>query len=102
MLDSDRQLADAPARGVEDRVGDGSGGPNLADLSDALDAERVDDVIADLDELHLDVGRIGVDRDQVLAQARVRPAAHPAVHDSALEQGLTKAPEHTAHELAAC
>src|SRR4051794_14869104 len=101
MLDSDRQLADAAACGMEDRIGDGSGGPDLADLANPLDAERIDDVIANLDELHFDVWRVGVDRDEVLAQARVCPAAHLALHDGALEQGLAEPPQHPAHELAA-
>src|SRR5919201_3455456 len=61
VLNGDRQLADAAAGGVEDGVGDGGGDADLADLADALDAEGVDDLVADLDELHLDVGRVGVD-----------------------------------------
>src|SRR5918997_1826508 len=75
MFDSDRQLADATARGVEHGVCNGRSGADLADLADALDAERVDDVVADLDELHLGIGRVGVDRYEVFAQARVGPAA---------------------------
>src|SRR6266567_3445082 len=51
ILDGDRQFADTAAGGVEDRVGDGRGHADLADLADALDA-----------------GRVGVDRDQVVAR----------------------------------
>jgi hypothetical protein len=101
VLDGDRQFADAAAGGMEDGVGDGGGDADLADLADALEAKRVDHLVADLDELHLDVGRVGVDRDQVLAQAGVGPAARPCVHAGALQQGLAEPPQHPAHELAA-
>src|SRR6266487_4429477 len=80
ILDGDRQFADTAAGGVEHRVGDGRGHADLADLADALDAQRIDHLVADLHQLHVDSGRVGVDRDQVVAQAGVRPAALPAVH----------------------
>ena len=40
-----RQLADAAAGGVEDRVGDRRGDADLADLADALGAERADELV---------------------------------------------------------
>src|SRR5215208_1797268 len=83
MLDSDQQLADAPPCGAEHGVYNGRSGTYLADLTDALNAERVDDVVANLDELHLDIWRVGIDRYEVIAQARVIPAARPAVYDGA-------------------
>jgi GNAT superfamily N-acetyltransferase len=44
LVDGDRQGADSPAGGVEDRVGDGGGHANQADLTHALDADRVEPV----------------------------------------------------------
>ena len=101
VLDGDRQFAGPVAGGVVDRVGDRGGGADLPDFPDALDAERAGDVVLDFDQLDVDVGCVGVDGDEVVAQAGVGPAAVAGVHVGAFEQGLAHAPEHAAHELAA-
>ena len=101
MLDGDGQFADPVARGVVDGVGDGGTGADLPDLADALDPERPGDVIFDLDEVDVDVGRVSVDRDEILAEAGAGPAGAGGVHPVAFEQRLAHSPQHAAHELAA-
>jgi len=44
LVDGDGQRADSLAGGVEDRVGDGGGHADQANLADALDADRVEPV----------------------------------------------------------
>ncbi|HEY2075109.1 MAG TPA: GNAT family N-acetyltransferase [Streptosporangiaceae bacterium] len=44
LVDRDRQGADSLAGGVEDRVGDGGGHADQANLADALDPDRVEPV----------------------------------------------------------
>jgi len=70
VLDGDRQFAGPVAGGVVHRVGDRGGGADLPDFPDALDAERAGDVVLDFDQLDVDVGRVGVDGDEVVAQAQ--------------------------------
>jgi hypothetical protein len=77
MFDPDRQFANPAAGGMEHRVGDGCGGAYHADFSDAFDPERVDDLVPHFHELHLDIWGVGMDRDEVVAQARVGPPALP-------------------------
>ena len=51
QLGGQRQLADAASSRMEDSVGDRGSHADLANLSDTLDPERLDDVVSDLDEL---------------------------------------------------
>ena len=44
LVDRDRQRADPLAGGVEDRVGNGGGHADQADLADALDSDRIEPV----------------------------------------------------------
>lgn len=44
LVDGDRQRADSPAGGVEDRIGDGSGHADQADLADTLDPDGIEPV----------------------------------------------------------
>src|SRR5207253_711826 len=71
LVRRDRQLPDASARGMEDGVGDRRRDPDHAELTHALDAERVDDRIVLLDEHRLDPMDVGVDGDVVVLEVRV-------------------------------
>src|SRR5207302_10072264 len=101
VLDGDGQFADPVPGGVVDGVGDGRAGADLPDLADALDPEGPGDVVFDLDEVDVEVGCVGVDRDEVLAEAGAGPAGAGGVHVVAFEQRLAHSPQHAAHELAA-
>ena len=74
---------------------------DLADLADALDAERIDDVVVTSTNSTVTSGA------SAFTGTRYSPrlfAAHlpgPRVHLVALEQRLADAPEHAAHQLAA-
>jgi hypothetical protein len=61
------QFADAVAGGVVHRVGDRGCCAELPDLPDALDAERVDDVVLDLDQAREQVRIAGQDHRVVIA-----------------------------------
>ena len=67
------ELADSPTGGVEHCVGDRRRGPDHPDLSDALGAERADELVVDLDELDRHVGCVGVTGTRYSARL---PAAH--------------------------
>src|SRR3954453_16173198 len=60
LIRRDRQIAHALAGRVIDRVGDRRGRSDYSDLTHALDAERVDDLVRLVDEDHLDVVHIRV------------------------------------------
>src|SRR3954452_4103138 len=65
LVYGDRQVADAPAGGVEDGVGDGGGRADDADLTQPLDPDRTGLVVLLIDEDHVDIVDIGVRRDVV-------------------------------------
>jgi len=77
---------------VVDGVGDGGAGADLPDLADALDPERPGDVVFHLDEVDVDIGCVGVDRDEILAEAGAGPAGAHGVHAVAFEQCLAHSP----------
>src|SRR3954468_12080694 len=58
-LDPDRQLPPPLARGVEDRIGDRRVGADIAQLAQALDAQRIDLAVLLLDEQDLHLGHVG-------------------------------------------
>src|SRR5688572_24474668 len=99
LVRRDGQLADAPARGVEDRVGDGRGDADHPQLAHALDPERVDDRVLLLDEQRLDLVHVGVDGDVVVLQVRVHDAAVTVVYLGRLLQGHADAPDDAADLL---
>src|ERR1044072_9784106 len=50
VLEPDREATNAHAGGMPNRVGDGAGGAGDGDLTDALDAERIDVAVVLMDE----------------------------------------------------
>jgi len=59
-------------------------------------------VIFHLDEVDVDVGRVSVDRDEILAEAGGWPSRRGRCAMAvAFEQRLAHSPQHAAHELAA-
>src|SRR5690348_2464382 len=83
-----------------DAVGDGGGDADEADLADPLGPERRQRVWFP-DEDDIDVGSIGVDGDEVVAEGGVGDAAGAGVDDVLLEQGLADAADGAADDLAA-
>src|SRR5262249_18031660 len=72
-----------------------------ADLTDALDAERIHVRVVFLDQDRVKCGDVGVHRDVVLAQIGIHHPARAHVHHGLLVQGERDAPDHAAMELAA-
>src|SRR6185295_14444232 len=66
FIESDRQVPDALARCVIDRVGDGRGDTDDTNLTYALDAERINAVIDLIDEDHPDVVHVGIHGHMIL------------------------------------
>ena len=60
LIDGNRQMADAPAGGVEDGVGDSGGRADDADLTQPFDADRARLIVLLIDEDHVDVVNIRV------------------------------------------
>jgi hypothetical protein len=61
-VEGDRELANAHAGRVPDEIGDGAGRSRYSDLSDALDAQRVDVRIILFNQNGLERGDVGVHR----------------------------------------
>jgi len=79
LLQRDRQIADADARGVIDGVGDGRGGDDDPDLANALGAHGVDVGVVLVDPGHVDRAGVGVGRDVVLSEVVVHVIAEARV-----------------------
>ena len=78
-IQRDRQVAHALAGGVMDRVGDGGGNADDADLAHPLDAEWIDDAVRLVDEDDIDVVHVGVHRDMIFGNVRIHDAAESMV-----------------------
>src|SRR5918997_168202 len=96
LIRRNRQLADAPARGVEDGVGDGRRDADHPQLAHAFDAERIHNLVVLLDEQRLDLVHVGADGDVVVLEVRVHDAAVAVIYLGRLLQGHPDAPHHAA------
>ena len=90
MVEGDRERADAAAGGVVDGVGDRGGDADEADLADSFCAERRERVWVS-DEDDVDVGDVGVDGDEVVAEGGIGDASAARVGGGLLEQRLADA-----------
>src|SRR3954451_15782409 len=86
---------------MEYRIGHRRGDADDADLAHALGAQRIDDVVSFLDEHHVDVGNVGIDRDVIFGVAVIHEAAQRVVGQGFLVQRHAYAPDHAADDLAA-
>src|SRR5262245_49295988 len=68
LLHPDRQVADALARRMEDRIGDCSGGADIAQFTKAFDARRVHLVVLLGQEEDVDLVDIGIHRHQIVGE----------------------------------
>ena len=66
----------------------------------ALDAERIDDVVLLVDEDHLDVVHVGIHRHMILGDVGIHDATEAVVDQRFLVQRHADAPDHAAHDLA--
>src|SRR5687767_14773938 len=99
LLRLNRQFPDASACGVKDRVGDGRRDAYHAQLTHALDAERVDDSVVFINEYRLDLVYVGVDGDVVVLEVRVHYAAEAVVNFGRLLERHSDAPDDAADLL---
>src|SRR5207245_3648327 len=100
LVERDRQVAHALSRRMIDRVGDRSRHADNADLAEALDAERIDDLVRLLDEDDVDVVHIGIHGHVVFGNVGVHDASEAVVEQRFLVQRHADAPDHAAHDLA--
>src|ERR1700724_2961327 len=101
LVDGDWERSDTPAGGVVHRVGDRGGYAHDSDLAEALAADRVE-LVRFADEDDVEVGHVGVDRDQVVAERRVGDATGGGVEDRLLEHRHSDAHHGGSDDLAAC
>ena len=87
FLQPDRQLADPDAGRVVDGVGDRCVGSDIAELTQALDAEIIDLSLLFRNEDHLNALDIGTDRDQVLGEVGIVIAGVTAIDFGRLVHG---------------
>src|SRR5450755_447323 len=100
-LDSDRQVADPDAGGVEDSVGDSRGHPDRAEFAYSLGAERAGMGVRVVDEGHVYVADVGVDRHQVTGQVLGQEPAQLWLEDRSLQDCLAVPPGDAPDDLAA-
>src|SRR3546814_6412776 len=74
---------------------------DLADLTDALGAKGIDDLVALVDKNHVNVTDVGVHRHMVLRQAVIHVPAQGMVSQGLFVQGHADAPDHSTEDLAA-
>src|SRR5439155_9739508 len=74
LVERNRQIANANACGVVDRVGHRRGDAGRSDLADALDADRIDVRIVVADEAHVDIADIALLRNQIFRQVGIEIA----------------------------
>jgi hypothetical protein len=79
LFEADRELADAHTGGMVDGVGDRRIGADVAELANALDAERIDLAVLLGEEDHLCFDDVGVGRDQVLGKVGISVMGGPTV-----------------------
>ena len=91
-VDPEREIAQPLTRRMVDRVGDGRRRAHDADLADALDAERVDELVllGNQDDLHVD--HISVHRHEVVGQVGVDVARRPADRSRFAHAGPSRCP----------
>lgn len=100
LFHGDGEIAYALARCVENGIGDRRRRSHNADLSHRLAAERAGVEVRLPDGDDLDVGNVGIHRQQIFGKIVVDDARIAPVDDDCLEQRLTKAHDHTASPLA--
>src|SRR4029077_11299686 len=99
FIESDRQVPDALARCVIDRVGDGGGDTDDTNLTYALDAERIDAVIDLIDEDHPDVVHVGIHGHMILGDVGIHDATEIVIDQRLFVQCHADTPHHAAHDL---
>src|SRR5262249_15688861 len=100
LLQSDRQLADALACCMEDRIGDGRSSPYIAELANAFDPGRVYASILFGNQNDLQLSYIGVNGDEVIGQIVVDVARRTLIQLGRFMQRRSDTPDHAAHQLA--
>src|ERR1035438_7075564 len=100
-LDSDRQVADPGTGSVEDGVGDGRGHPDRAEFAYALGAERAGMRVRVVDEGHVYVADVGVDRHQVTGEILGQEPAQLWLEDRGFQDRLAVPPGDAPDDLAA-
>src|SRR5712675_1788577 len=88
ILDPDRQLAQALAGGVIDRIGDRRGGSHIGELAQPFDAGRIDVVILLRDQDDFKLLDVGIHRHAVVGEVVVDIARALRVDLGRLVQGL--------------
>ena len=100
FIERDRQIAHAFAGRVIDRIGDRRGDADNADFADALDAERIDQVVRLVDEDDLDIVHIGIHGHVVFGDVGVHDAAEIMIDQRLLVQRHADSADDGAHDLA--
>ena len=100
LVDGQREVAQAAAGGVVYGIRHCGGDADDAYFADALGAQFVNDIVGFVNEDHLDIANIGVNRDVVLGEVVVHAAAQRMVDLGFLLQGHAQAPDHPAEYLA--
>jgi len=91
LIERDRQVAHPHAGRVVDGIGDRCRDPHDPDLAESFHPERVDQGIRFVDEDHLDVVDVGVNRHMVLGDVVVDDPAKAVVVNGFLMQRLADA-----------
>jgi hypothetical protein len=94
-----RQVSDAFAGGMRDCISDGRGHADDTDLTQSLGAERVDDLVRFLNEDHLDVVNVGVNRDVVVREVVGHEPSEGMVDHTLSFQGRADAHDDGPHDL---
>ncbi len=63
-----RQLSDALACGMEDRIADGGVGSDVAEFTESLDTCRVDLIVLFREQNHLDAWHVGIHRHEIIGE----------------------------------
>ena len=83
-----------------DGVGDGGRASHGRHLAQPLGAHDVDQRIRSVDERHIEIGDVGVHRNEVFSQISVQEAAVARIDLARFEQGRTDPPYKTSQRLA--
>src|SRR5262249_29885296 len=101
LVERDRQVANAFAGRVINRIGDRGSDTDDANLSHTLDTERIDDVVWLVDEDDVDIVDVSIHRHVVLGEIGVDYAPQVVINQRFLVQGHANAPDHAACNLVA-
>src|SRR3984885_3303032 len=101
VLDLDRQPTYPPADRVVDGIGNGRSDPDNAQLARSLCAERVDMRIRDVEEMHVDVGDVGVGGHEVAGKVGRDELVQMRMHWALFQERHSDAPRDAADRLAA-